>query len=190
MHLNEKLKLVLPLYGDNGDVYSYVHSEPFSVEAFEMNHKLMALTFTEIVGSVGVGTGPRVAFMTMKSIAKEMDGGEALLASYTNELHRLTNVIMQGPHGWEVVPFDTARHMNTGIASEDAQEVENAITFFTVACAMYPKRVRARLVGGVVKVWDALTESRNCSEFANSLPTLKKAAPTAPNLGAVFAQPL
>ena len=71
--ISEKLNLVIPLYHGN-QVYSYVYSTPISREIFELNHLLIAKTFTKIMAE-GLGTisGPRVAAMLMRDVAKQMD---------------------------------------------------------------------------------------------------------------------
>lgn len=189
MKINEHMNLVVPLYGDDGEtIYAYVHSAPFSAEAFEMHFYLMSKVFTEVAGKFGNMAGPRISAMLMKRLATNDDALDDYQA-YQNELHRLTNVIIRGPHGWETVPFGHAVATG-GIKAEDVQEVENAITFFTVAYAMYQKKMRHAVLNGAAKLWGASIVSQHCMEYAASLPTSTVTVNSGPNLGQVFSVPV
>ena len=176
MKIDRKLNLVVPVYDDEGDKTYYVHAMPLSREVFEQHFKLLAKTFNALYAQ-GLGiAGPRVAALTLKSVAKE-DGdgtGAALLA----EMHRLANVLVpKGSGGYEMVPWEEALAKNF-FSEDDAAEVENALTFFIVASCMHKKREMPGVMDVLNGNWGADTSPLPPMEYASSLRTSTATATT------------
>lgn len=168
MIINERLNLVVPLYhGD--DVYAYVHAQPLSREVFEANYLLISRTFSAI-HSEGLGNiaGPRVARMVMKTVAEQQkneDSAQALI----NEIRRLSSVVLPSEGGWTTLPLQDALNQKK-LDEDDVEEVENAITFFICASAMYRKVTLRVMLDGATKLWGAQISSLTCMAFVASLP--------------------
>lgn len=171
MKINEKMNLVIPVFDQGEDtIRAYVHSKPISAEVFEAHFLLLSRTFSAIHGEgLGALTGPRVAALMMRRIAKNAsleDEYKALSA----EIRRLTNVLMRGPHGWETIPFEEVIN-NKLIDQEDLGEVDNAITFFIVYCATH-RKMALEVLPGAARMWGAQISSLSLSEYHESLRIL------------------
>lgn len=172
MEINNKLNFVVPVETSIGTIY--VHSMPISTETFDRYFMVIAKTFSAI-HALGLGhiSGPRVSAKLLKNVAEEMgtwEGTGGVQAGLMGEIYRLTNVVMPGEKGWQTMPYEDAIKAKM-LDAEDASEVENAITFFTVAWSMHRKTVRAIYVQGAAELWGGQTTSLNCTEFAASLTT-------------------
>lgn len=176
MEISRKLNLVIPIEGDDGNIVAYVHSAPISREVFETYFLPVSKTFSAIYAEgLGSVAGPRVAAMMLKRIATDLgqwDGPAGVERGLVAEIRRLTNVLAPGDRGWETLPYDEA--MKRGIlSSDDAAEVDNAVTFFTVASAMHRRSELRPILDGAGRLWGAQTSSLNSTEFAASLPISK-----------------
>jgi hypothetical protein len=176
MKLNDKLHLVIPVYGDGEEIVAYVHSAPVSREVFQANYKLIARTFSAIYSEgLHVVAGPRVAMFTLQEIAEQGDLGASALA-FMNEVRRLSNVLTRGINGWESTSLQDAVDSHL-LGDEDLSEVMNAIVFFTVGSAMLHKQSRAIQMDGAAKLWGARTSSLDFTAFVGSLGTSTSGAP-------------
>lgn len=180
MRLNEKLNFVIPVPDSNDKISAYVHSTPLSREAFEESFVLISKTFSAIHGE-GLGSiaGPRVASLILKQIAK-MEKNEDGALMLMNEIRRLTNVLVPGPHGWQTIPFQDAIDGKI-IDPDDLSEVENAIVFFIVYSAMHRRQTLKDLLMGAARMWGAQVSSLTPMGFSGSLPTSTETA----NIGAI-----
>ena len=180
--ISEKLNLVIPLYHGN-QVYSYVYSTPISREIFELNHLLIAKTFTKIMAE-GLGTisGPRVAAMLMRDVAKQMDAQQQLAGvdrddyvpagtALANEIKRLTNVLVPTDKTYEILPFEEALKKKL-LDADDLSSVENALAFFTVSWAMLPRQTFESMIPGAIRLWGAELSSLSVMAYIDSLQTL------------------
>ena len=167
MEINRRLNLVVPITREKDKIY--VHSSPISLDVFKANFKVIGRTFETLNTLFGPTSGPRVAAMTLDSVATDL-GLEAETQSLKNEMRRLSNVIVPTNAGWETIPLQDALDKKL-INDEDASEVENAIVFFTVLSWMPRKEVRQELMEIPVKILGARLESSTCTEYANSLKT-------------------
>ena len=174
MRINERLNLVIPIYGEDNAIVAWVHSMPLSREVFEANYLLIAKTFTLIFGlGLGEMAGPRVAAFLLRDTARKLAGdnpadtaGDALLA----EIHRLTNVSLPSEKGWEVWTYDQVLKRKL-LSDDDVSEVESALVFFTVVSAMHRRQVAEVLIKGGARLWGAQTSYLNITAFQRSLPT-------------------
>lgn len=183
MKINKSLNFVIPIYetqeqkDDKGKVelvqvpVSWVHSTPIRQETFERWHLLIAKVFASIYGEgLDYRTGPRIASMRLREIAQEMkmwDGPNGAEVGLVAEIRRLTNVISPGKSDmpWQMAVSSGA------IDPADVSEVENAITFFTVASHMHRRHELEGILTAAAGIWSAQVTSLNCMEFSNSLKT-------------------
>lgn len=177
MKINQALNFVVPLYSEEGDIYAYVHSTPISYEAFEASHKLLSRTYAALLenGTEFLEiTGPKIASMVMRDVAKKMAGsnGDAglIAQAFLEELRRLSVAIVPKEHGWEPVPLVVATDRKM-ISADDAREVEAALVFFMVTWTMLPKQLRTTLNERSAGASGAHLSSRTVTEFIGSLRT-------------------
>jgi hypothetical protein len=177
--INKQLNLVLPITRAD-DSQIYVHSTPFGEEVWDAHYEIIAVTMNALyTGGVGLFS-PRIAHKKLRDVARERgrwDGPGGVQLGIVAEIHRLTNVLAPGTRGWEMVPYDEALKRGV-IGSEEADVIEGAITFFTLAWRTHDPRVRQAIVEGASVMWGARSESLSCSEFLSSLPTSTTAAST------------
>ncbi len=169
--INEKMNLVIPVFDqDEVTITAYVHSKPISAEVFEAHFLLISRTFTAIHGEgLGAITGPRVAGLMMKRIAKNA-GLEDEYIAFTAEIRRLTNVLMRnGQNGWTTIPYEEVVN-NRLLPVEDIAEVDNGVVFFTVYSATH-RKMAMEVLPGAARMWGAQISSLSLSEFIASLPT-------------------
>lgn len=176
MKLNDKLHIVIPIYGDDGDtIVAHVHSAPISRDVFDAHFMLLGRTFAAIYSSgLGPVAGPRVAHLLLKKMAAEQNdevGAVALMA----EIVRLTNVMLRTEKGWEAIPYQTVLDHGM-LPAEDLAEVTNSLVFFTVLSSTHRRMERREMMAGAAKLWGAQISSQDFTEFAASLPTLTPAA--------------
>jgi hypothetical protein len=182
LEINKKLNLVIPIErGDGTTVYAY--SIPISKGVFERYYMVFAKAFSVIYGGgLGIMTGPRVAAMILKDAAKDLgvwDGPEGAEHGLMSEIHRLTYVVALTERGWETIPFQEAVAKKL-IDDEDVGEVDNAVSFFTLASHMHRKKDKIGIMEGASKLWGGHLESLGYTEFCASLPTSTEPAISRP----------
>jgi len=172
MRIDRRLNLVIPLIQDEGEIY--IHSTPISREVFERYYQIISRAFTDIyIRGIGPAmlAGPRTAALDIKRIAKEMNLEDDVQSGLFNEIRRLSNVIAPSKDsGWQTYPLQEAINNKT-ISADDLAEVENAISFFTVASCLHRKQELKDFLDGAVSLWGAQTTLFNCTEYAASLTT-------------------
>lgn len=171
MRLDRHLNLVIPVEREGVDIY--VHSSPISREVFNRYFLPLSKTYAEIYrGGLNVIAGPRVAAMLLRKIAaenNELAGDDGVESGLINEIKRLTNVMVPTPQGWQAVPIQQAVEVHHYLELEEMDEIENVLVFFTLVCAMYPKKDRPILFRGMKSLWGTDDTSLNSTEFARSL---------------------
>jgi hypothetical protein len=172
MKIDQKLNLVLPIETADGTLYA--HSAPVSREVFDRYFMVITKTLATVMSD---GLGPlagRVAAKLLKKTAEERgewDGPTGVELGLVKEIHRLTHIIAPAKGGgWETVPFGEAVHRGI-LNTDDAEEVENAVTFFTVVSALMKRESKGLFVQ---------TTPLNCTAFAASLPISTENAHTGP----------
>jgi len=134
MELGTNLKLVVHV----SDTVKVVH-QPIDRMAFEMNYKVIAMAFRNLV-PFGAG-GERIAALVLRDL-KDENGDLLNTKPFLEELKRLTSVYAQ--NDTEIkrdIPLSTALKNNL-ISDEDWREVESQLVFFTCHFSMFPKRAR------------------------------------------------
>lgn len=173
--IDKKLNLVIPITYESGTLYA--HSTPIRREVFDAYYLVLAKTFSAIYGEgLSYRTGPRVAMMLLRDVARRMDPegttafSDDVEKGLIGEIKQLTNVAALGASGWETVPYAEAVAKGM-IEDEDASEVENAIAFFIVASSVHKRSEVRPIVTQAARLWGGLTTSLNSTEYAASLPT-------------------
>lgn len=186
MKIDKRLHLVIPIYDgvekyvEGGEekerdrVAAYVHASPISRETFRRYFLVIAKTFSRITGEgFNAVTGPRVAYMLLEDTAKEMgtwEGPEGVSMGLVAEFVRLANVLVMEGGRWVVYPLQDAVARKL-ISEDDADEVMNSLTFFTVGSSMYPKKDEEAVLRFATRVWGGRIESSSFTEFQRSLQT-------------------
>lgn len=179
--IDDRLKLIIPIYDRQDQIKAYVHSTPVSRQIFEANFALISKTFAAITGE-GLGNlaGPRVAALVMKEVAKRMVGEKdapLLVNPLLSEIKRTGMVLLRTSSQWEFMPLQDALDQNY-IDEDDGSEVENALVFFIAYSAMHRRKLLAEILPGAAQLWGALTSSLNVTEFRASLATSTQDAST------------
>lgn len=170
MQIDRHLNFVIPILRDDGST-AYVHAAPIGKQVFETYFLVIAKTFSQIYAE-GLQTlaGPRVAGLMLKKIATEQGQWEAVERGLVNEIRRLANVVALTSKGWTTFPFQEAIDQKFFL-EDDISEVENALTFFTVASAMHRRNVLEVILSAAGELWTAQTTSSTLTEFTTSLTT-------------------
>ncbi len=181
MKINRQLNLVVPLYGDDGKTpRAYVHSTPISSEVYAAHWRVLSRTFSDIITSGLMPVGARVAARMLEDVARELgqwetqDGAKLALLP---EIHRLTNVLVPGAPGWDLMPLDDATKTGA-VDADDAAEVEGILVFFTAGSHLFMRTNRAEMLTGAIGSWGARIESSTCTELLTFLRTSTPAANT------------
>jgi hypothetical protein len=171
VRIDKRLNLVIPVERSDGSQI-FVHSTPVSSDLFDTYWEPVGKAFSAIYsGGYGIIGGPRIAAKMLEKVSIDMgrwDGPAGVKQGLVAEAHRLTNVLMPGKKGWEMIPFDEAR--KTALNKDDVREIEGAIAFFTVASLTHRKAELPEVLNGAARIWGAQIESSDCTEFMNSLP--------------------
>jgi hypothetical protein len=179
MNIDRRLHLVIPIVDDEGKnskVIAYVHSSSISSEVFHAYYKPMGRALGSIYQSGLFSMGPRLAHLSLRDAAKELgiwEGEHGVERGLVQEIYRNTVFLRPGKEGWESIPYGQARAQKI-ITAEDADEIDGAIVFFTLASSLH-RRVEAEgIITEASRLWSARIESLNSTEFQNSLATSKK----------------
>lgn len=173
MKINKQLNLVIPVDQEDGSTI-YVHATPIGTPVFERFFLPVSKAYAAIwQEGLNVVAGPRIAFLMLRKISQDMgvwDGPEGVEAGLIAEMRRLANVVLPGAAGWTTQPLQTA--LDRGLLeASDVEEVEGALTFFTVASCMQKKTQLEAVLGGLSRLWGAQCSSLSCTEYAASLRT-------------------
>jgi len=176
MKIDRNLNLVLTVERDEGD--AYVYSSPISKDVFERYFLTISKTYAAMLENGGewlVRMGPRVAKMMLKRVAEadgSWEGPEGVQNGLLAEIRRLSTVLVMTDQGWDHVPLEQAVSKNL-FSADDADEVENAVTFFIVGCASMRKREADALMSMIFGIFGASTTSLSLIDYQSSLPTSK-----------------
>lgn len=176
--IDKRLNLVFEYAREDGSKI-YAHSTPIQREVFDQ-YKEVAFQAVNALYTRGLGVFvARHAADMLRRVAQEYAGADDAakvdaLARVENgflaELRRLTHVLAQVPTGaWEMRTFEDAKR--TGLIDEDeAEEIENAVCFFTCALRAHTKAQHG-IVWAALNACGARPESLSCTEFMRSLQT-------------------
>jgi len=190
MHIDESLNIVIPVDRDDGTTV-HVHAAPITRECFKQYWLPLSKAFTLIYSEGLHLAGPRIAADALRKVSEDLrvwDGPMGVERGLMPEIRRLANVVAPGAgnghgRGWQMVPYADAVKSEL-INEEDADEIEGALVFFTLAWRLNRRVERKGLIDGLVALWGASTSSQSLSEFADSLPTSTETANTGVTLQA------
>lgn len=194
MKIDKKLNLVIPLPRDETDGPApQVYSMPVGRGVFETYFLVMSKAFARIYKEgLDFVAGPRVASMMIRQMAQETarvipdrpgltnwwEGPDGVEMGLMGELRRLTSVFSPTTDGWQGFPFEDA--LKKGIISEEeGQEIEGAISFFTLILHMHTRAKAMIFLSPAASLWGWQIVSSTIMEFRSSLPTLTPPASTA-----------
>jgi hypothetical protein len=166
--INKKLNLVIPVDTDKGKIW--IHSTPISKEVFESNYLLLTKTLADLyLNGIGPSFAPRIALLSLKDTAREMNADNDISNNLIQEIYRLTNALMPDPSGrWQTIPFVEVISKSI-IDEQQLSEVENAIIYFIVASAVHLRSELQMAYLGLKNNWNAQTTLLNVTEYGNSL---------------------
>lgn len=183
MRIDRALNLVFPVDTAAGTVH--VHATPIAREVFRKYFDVIGQTVAQIhARGLNVIAGPNIASLMLRQVAEsipsarepgktawdEMDGVKNGLVA---EIHRLANVAIATPQGWQTIPFVEAARRDL-FSEEEFDAIEGGIVFFTCLSAIHGwqrERLLAVLtVSGIPRLWSGQVTSSNSTEFAASLP--------------------
>jgi len=188
--INKQLNLVVPIYddGDTDKIIAYAHSMPISADVFDKYHRPMRAAYAAMWadGDIRVG-GAQIANKYLRDVSKGMpdsavgttlwDAPDGVQAGLVNEMRQRTNVLCIGQNGWETVTFDQAKKHNR-ISAQDAEEVDAAVTFFTLVSVLNRRSIAQMLLTVCLNPWGASTTSLNVTEYRGTLRTSTDAETT------------
>lgn len=188
--INKRLNLVLALERGDPTQTVYVHSTPISRQTFEAYFMVMAKAFADM-WSAGLTliTGPRIAALLLRQSAEELGlwedkrlpNGQMRYGAQTGlmpEIRRLTNVLLPGPDGRQIVPWQSVLDQQL-LDEEEIAEVEGAVCFFICASAIH-RRAELPDILAAVSHWGITTTFSTCMEYISFLLTLTTTGTTLP----------
>ena len=135
-------------------------------------------------GGHGIVGGTRIAHLMLRRVAEERgewDTPTGVRMGLLAEIHRLTNVLVVGKNGWEMLPLtDAAR---THLSREEFASIEGRIVFFTLGWYGFHLEMRRAIMETAISMSGARIESLTCTELMRSLQT----STNAENSGAMAA---
>lgn len=167
--IDASLKLVLERRRESDGATFLVYSQPVSLVVAREFWQVLQGAVATTYGGGNPMIAPRFAAQAVRDAAAAI-GNDRVEQSFIGEIKRLTMVIVPGETGWQQIPFSDA--VRAGLLSEDeADEVENAIVFFTMAWRFHSTNDRKALVSSAVTLWRGRTTSLSAMELIASLPT-------------------
>lgn len=177
MKIDKKLNLVLDIEREDRSVV-HVHHSPISKDVYKSHWLFISKT---VFGLYSEGFTPpqctRNAHDAMvELIGRQPDKFKDVDKTLLAEIWRLTNVLVPGERGWEMVPFYEVMK-GDWLSEDDIDEVKNYVCFFTSASRVHG---RAELQGLYEMMAESgvLTTALDSTEFMRSLPTSTSAAST------------
>lgn len=170
VRIDDKLNLVIPVERSNGLTY-WVHSTPISAEIFADFYVPIGQVFNKIyTGGIGMVAGPRVAYFALRDICMQSntwEGPNGVENTLCNEVWRLTNVLMPGERGWNMMTLSDVMRREM-ISPREIQEVKNNLIFFTVNFCMHTQAVMRIIMDVSQQTLGARVTPLTCTEFKNS----------------------
>ncbi len=155
-----------------------IYHTPISEAVFEANFKVLAETKAKLFGkgmAYAASSGIKISRLTLldegRKLAAENDGdGDYGATALLAEISRLTNVLLAGDNGWDLLPVANAISQGT-VDADDWKDVENIIVFFTCAYALASRREKRIVSEAIAELGNFSLTSSTCEEYMNSLKT-------------------
>ena len=164
MKINRALNLVISVDG------MFVHSTPISREIFEAYYKVLAKTHATIFSEgLGIVSGPGIAYLALKDMALEMRAWDDVQAGLINEIVRLSNVMIAGDAGWQMVPLQIAIDQKK-IDEDSIAEVMGQLVFFTCVSKVLRANLGTEMMTAAAALWGSEVTALSCTDYRSSLP--------------------
>jgi len=178
MQITDSLNLAIP-FGNGLTAY---HTS-ISRAIYEANYAVLHASLAAM-GKKGAhylkASGPNIANLVLKDEGKRdaaERGEEDRTPALISEIRRLTNVLVPGPAGYDLLPIDNAISMGK-LDEEDWLELEAQIVFFTCLVQTAKKADRTMVAASVASVVGGSITSLAPMTYAASLQTSTTAEPT------------
>lgn len=188
MRISRKLNLTFPLVDpeDEQKIVAWVHSTPIGAETFDTYYLPIARAYSAFhANNLGIFGAPKIADKLLRTTAMELgvwendaqSGRIGVKHGLVAEIHRLTNVWAPTPagKGWQDYQYQEAKDAGL-IDADDASEVDNILTFFTVISHMQPRRELKTMLSIVSALWHARVDALTFTDLKTSLQTSTQAA--------------
>jgi len=182
MRIDRNLNLVMQIQTANSGTV-FIHSVSVGREIFEKFYLQIGKVFSQCFDGVSSAhlalSAPQLAYPALKSISiadGNWEGRDGVNFGLINEIKRLTNVLVSGENGWQMLPFDVAVKQN--ILDEDEEsEAISSLVFFTAISKVAPKELKNSFLemAGSLRGWE-LTSS-DCTAYLTGLTTSTKEEP-------------
>lgn len=175
MKIDRTLKLVLDRKREEDGAPYHVFASSLSRGALRAHWQVVqkAIGWLYSEGGGGAATAPRFAAEAIRSAARALNVEKEVELNFLGEIRRLANVVMPAANGWETMTFEEAAQKH--LSEDEADEILNAIAYFTLALSFHSTEDRAAVVAGAALLWNGRTTSSPFTEFLASLPTSTQA---------------
>jgi hypothetical protein len=177
MQITDSLNLAVPF---GSGMVAYHTSIPRAV--YEANYAVLHSALAAM-GRKGAhylkASGPNIANLVLKDEGRRdaaERGEEDRTPALLGEIRRLTNVLVPGAAGYDLLPVDAAISMGK-LDEEDWGELEAQIVFFTCLVQTARKSDRTMVAASVASIVDGSTTSSAPMVYAASLQTSTKVEP-------------
>lgn len=177
MKIDRKLNLTLAVDGSKGK--AFVHSMPLDRNVFNLYFLTITKTYAALADNGGdyiLRMGPRVARLMLQRVAEADNawaGKDGVEAGLLGAIRQATNALMpMDGGGWDYVPWEEVRTKGL-MDPEDIEEVENAITFFTVCWLSMSRKEAPEFTEVWTGICGAGTTCSSIMDCQNFLATLK-----------------
>jgi hypothetical protein len=172
--VNKKLNLVAHMEDTAmGDVH--IHSTPIMRVTFEQYYAPLARAFTRIFATpIAHASGPSVARLVIRDEAiatGTWEGESGVKQGLFAEMRRLTHVIAPQDGGWKYTPLDEAKKLD----GDDMAQIENYLSFFTVAYCIQGKKEFRETLAIASSIWPLELVSSSVMDYVAGLQTSKTA---------------
>jgi hypothetical protein len=178
MKINKDLNLVLTVEREDGDAIHVFHT-PILRETFEKYYRVISKVMTAIYAEqMSFFSGPSICSLLLKETAENTlrpngddtwwDGEDGVENGLVEEIRRLTNVLVLGPSGWDVIPYSVA--LKRDIFTQDEMgEVEGSLAFFTFSSRMKMHPVASKGLSAAATMFGWQLTSLTLMEYKTSL---------------------
>lgn len=185
MEVDNALNLIMPVMRPSG-IHCYVISPPLHrlvLKAYSMPIAKAWSTMYE--QGIHVIAGPPIAKDALEQASKAMqrdamsswwEGPNGVEMGLLNEIWRVTSVLAPGENGgWDQMMYLEARDRAKIITEDEADQVENALVFFTLNWRMLHPLIRQGMIAQTGQTWGWQVSPSTISEFRASLGASTKA---------------
>lgn len=181
MQVTTDLNLAFPVGFTASEPRLWAYHTPLSMQVFEAHYRIFAATKQAIFGkSFGYAyeSGPRIARLELldagksdaieRGLVDERGEPKSSAPAILAEIRRLTQFVVAGDHGFDLVPSEVAIARDV-LSQEEWNEVESAIVFFTVVSVMSKIATRGNIMASVALIFGGSMTSLAPLDYVASL---------------------